>query len=303
MIVKDVKILTIIVTYNGMKWIDKCLSSIIGSSAHSDIYVVDNCSTDDTVAYIETNYPNVIIEKSQTNLGFAKANNVGMRYALDNGYDFVFLLNQDAWVDTTTLEYLTRTFEDNTNVGIATPIHLNGSRSTLDYGFANCMQTLFLMDLYANALQHYYQVPFVNAAAWMISRYCLETVGGFDTLLFHHYEEDQNYCQRVSYHSKRIIVNSCCCICHDREQRDWASYEGRDIWKNQNQNSFFKVEWGDINQHIDIKKKILKNVIRIISFSLAFRWKRAKEYIAENDLLKQIAESRKVNEQTGTSWL
>ena len=58
------KIFTIIVTYNAMKWIDNCIRCLIESTVHTKIIVVDNCSTDKTVEYISTAYPNVIVISS-----------------------------------------------------------------------------------------------------------------------------------------------------------------------------------------------------------------------------------------------
>lgn len=297
------KILTIIVTYNGMPWLDKCLSSIENSDEHSDIYVIDNCSTDNTVQHIKEHYPQVHLFRCNENLGFAKANNLGLRYALDNGYDFAFLLNQDAWVNNDTLTNLVRTFDDNQDIGIASPVHLNGISTTLDFGFASYMQRDFVMDLYMNALKRYYDVPFVNAAAWMLPRQSLEIVGGFDTLLFTHYEEDQNYCQRVRYHKLRIVINTSCTICHDREQRDEKNYEGRTIWQNENKDSFVKVDWGDINRNIDIKSKIKRNKIKILISKMCLKRSAAERFIDENKLLQLIEKSRNANVSRASTWL
>lgn len=71
-------ILTIIVTYNGMKWIDKCIHSVISPSIKSDIFVVDNASSDGTPDYIAKNFPTVLLTRSSKNLGFGAANNIGL---------------------------------------------------------------------------------------------------------------------------------------------------------------------------------------------------------------------------------
>ena len=81
-----------------MKWIDKCLSSILSSSIHLTPIVVDNNSADNTAEYILSDYPNTILIKSHINLGFGQANNKGIQYALQNGATHVLLLNQDAWI-------------------------------------------------------------------------------------------------------------------------------------------------------------------------------------------------------------
>jgi N-acetylglucosaminyl-diphospho-decaprenol L-rhamnosyltransferase len=98
-----VKVVVIIVTYNGAGWIEKCLNSLRNSSLNTDVIVIDNASTDETVSLIENLYPEVELVKRANNLGFGQANNIGLRMALDQNADFVFLLNQDAWIDQDTI--------------------------------------------------------------------------------------------------------------------------------------------------------------------------------------------------------
>ena len=72
------KILTIIVSYNFMPWIDKCLGSMIQSGYPTDILVLDNDSKDETVKTIRERYPQVRLIENHANLGFGKANNIGI---------------------------------------------------------------------------------------------------------------------------------------------------------------------------------------------------------------------------------
>ena len=88
------KVFVIIVSYNGMKWIDKCLNSVLNQG---EVVVVDNNSCDGTVDYIRMNFSLVKILSQTTNYGFGTANNIGISYAMKKGADAVFLLNQDAF--------------------------------------------------------------------------------------------------------------------------------------------------------------------------------------------------------------
>ena len=97
------KILVIIVSYNFERWINRCLGSLRNSSYPADIMVVDNGSNDQTTDIIEKEYPEVRLVKTGQNLGFGKANNIGMKVAMNEGYNCVFLLNQDAWIGTETI--------------------------------------------------------------------------------------------------------------------------------------------------------------------------------------------------------
>ena len=86
----------VIVNYNGLAFLDDCLTSI----AHSDhknltVFLVDNASTDTSMHYVETHYPDVTIIRNENNCLFAKGANIGVRCALEKNPDYIFLLNPD----------------------------------------------------------------------------------------------------------------------------------------------------------------------------------------------------------------
>ena len=296
------RVFAIVVSYNGMKWFDRCLGSLRDSSVPISTIVVDNASNDGSLAYIENHFPEVHLIKAGSNLGFAKANNIGIRYAIENGADYVFLLNQDAWIETDSIQELLNTFEENEGVGIASPIHLNGTCSALDFGFVSYVGSDFVSDAFLQKCEHYYPLSFVNAAAWLVSRECIETVGGFDTLLFYHYGEDGNYCQRVHYHGFKIMLNTKSRICHDREDRRNDDYKFKSVAKRQGfleQNLYL----GNINLDFDFEGRIkkLKRKKKHKEFRLAF--KDAQKVQKELDHLHSIVTSRSINKSKGPHWL
>ena len=215
-----INVAVIIVTYNGIKWIDKCISSLVSSSIALNIIVVDNGSTDETQNALKK-YNIQFIQLSE-NSGFAKANNKGIKLAIEQNCDYVFLLNQDAWVERDTIEKLINIAVSNPEYGVLSPIHLNGSYTALDIKFANylipenCKN--IISDLYMNKLKPVYSADFVNAAAWLIPVECIKKVGFFDPHFFF-YGEDNNYLQRTKYHQYKIGIVPHCTICHDREIR------------------------------------------------------------------------------------
>ena len=297
------EVYAVIVTYNGMRWYDHCLGSLRDSDLHVSTIVVDNASTDNTADYIKENFPDVHLISSGRNLGFAKANNIGIRYAIDNEADYVFLLNQDAWIEKDTLSKLVKTFEENTDAGIVSPIHLNGSYTGLDWGFASYMKPVFVSDLYVKQLKPCYEVPLVNAAAWLLSAHCIKTVGGFDTHLFLHYGEDYNYCQRVKYHSFRILINTRCTICHDREQRKDNEAAYRKIMIEKNPGMMEKVIYGDINIDYNINRILLKKYVFLVLSCLGMSFKRINIYKTSIAALRDVKYSREKNKQIGLTWL
>src|SRR6476469_8833405 len=119
-----VNIFTIIVTYNGSKWIDKCLGSVLNSTVPVRIIVVDNASSDDTPKKIRNGFPEVDLIESPFNSGVCKANNIGIKKAYDLGATHFFLLNQDAWVERDTIEKLVVHQRENREYAVLSPLHL-----------------------------------------------------------------------------------------------------------------------------------------------------------------------------------
>lgn len=218
------KVFVIIVSYNGIYWLKKNIGYIYNESELDlKILLIDNGSTDNYLENIKQNYKDVIVLDNNKNIGFANANNIGIAYALSNNADFVFLLNQDAWVHDNTIKELIRIANSNPEFGILTPIHINGSNTGLDYNFSlqaspdHCKR--FYSDLFMNKLEELYEINFVNAAAWLISKKCLTTVGYFEPNYFM-YGEDDNYIHRAKFHNFKIGIAPKVRIHHDRENRD-----------------------------------------------------------------------------------
>lgn len=205
------KLLTIIVTYNAMRWVDRCLGSVKASSVSSDIFIVDNGSTDGTRDYIAENYPEAILIRSDVNLMFGRANNLGLEYALKNGYDYVYLLNQDAWVVPDAFENLIAASATYPEYGILSPLQMKSDGESYERLFGH----LIIEKMPDGFLKREIcDVGFVQAAHWMLPRRCIETVGGFSPS-FPHYGEDNNYCQRAIFHGFRIGVVPAAKAVHD----------------------------------------------------------------------------------------
>lgn len=202
------KITVVIVTYNGSRWIEKCLTSLKASNCDFETIIVDNFSTDETVRIAEK-FEDVQIIKSEQNLGFGKANNIGIKKALENGAEFVFLLNQDTWVYEDTIADLVAVLESKSEFGIISPLHFSADEQTLDENFSVYYNRKTQNEGFVS------EVPFVNAAAWMVSKYCFEKVGFFEPV-FSHYGEDRNFCDRVKFHGFKIGITDNSKICHDR---------------------------------------------------------------------------------------
>lgn len=284
----------IIVTYNSMQWIDKCLQSTLNSALKAKVVVVDNKSSDATINHIQKNFPDVILLKNDKNLGFGQANNLGISFALKNNADHVFLLNQDAYLIDNALDKLVQFQRDNPTFGILSPIHTDSTQESLDKNFSRYVRfeknPYFYSDFVLNnSLKSVYEVPFVNAAGWLLSRQCLLTVGGFDPLFFH-YGEDDNFCQRVLYHQFKIGVLPKAFMIHDRDDRQLEDLTlfSEVYFKNYEKN--VKVKYANVNSNNDLalKEEINRNKNHFLKSFFKLQFKNVKGYSKKIKLLKSI---------------
>jgi GT2 family glycosyltransferase len=279
----------VVVTYNSIPWIDKCLGSIDFSLY--EVLVVDNNSSDETVQHLQNTYPKVILFEETQNLGFGQANNRGISYALKQGAEHVFLLNQDAYLVGNCLEKLIDFQKRNSNYAVLSPIHTNGSISRIDRNFSNYLTYDRNSDFYSDyvlgkTLKDVYDVPFVNAAGWLLSKECLMKVGGFDPIFFH-YGEDDNYCQRILYHGLKIGVIPDALMIHDREYSKKPNIIMYSDVFFKVQDRRLKVKYANINTYdstnlISFRKKIRKQLIK------AHIKQNRKQIIANKTYLKLI---------------
>ena len=204
------KIAVVIVTFNGAIWIKKNLNSLLNSNYPIDIIIVDNASTDETINIVKQ-FKAIELIQNKSNLGFGKANNIGIDWAIKKGADAIFLLNQDTWIYENTISNLAEALFENPNLGIVSPIHYSADEITLDENF----NTYFNRFKIVEDSESLRIVSFINAAAWLVSKECFSKTGYFDPI-FNHYGEDRNFCERVKYHGFNIGVVKNAAICHDR---------------------------------------------------------------------------------------
>ena len=98
------KIYVIILNWNGRDDTLSCLSSLQEVTTPHNVVVIDNGSTDNSAQVIPSSFSNIHFIKTGDNLGYAEGNNVGIRYALENKADFIFILNNDTTVKPNILE-------------------------------------------------------------------------------------------------------------------------------------------------------------------------------------------------------
>lgn len=109
----------VVLAWNGQSWLPHCLDALLAQRIDEPfrVHVVDNASTDGTVALLRRHYPQVHLVQSERNLGFAGGNNLALEQ-LDGEY--VALLNQDAVPDPGWLAALTQALDTDPGVAAVT---------------------------------------------------------------------------------------------------------------------------------------------------------------------------------------
>ena len=207
------KTLVIIVTWNGMQWVDRCLGSVFSSKAPADAFVADNSSSDGTADYIASKYPAAHLVRNSSNLGFAEANNQGFRYAMENGYDYVYLLNQDAWIGPDTLGTIIEVHAAHPEFGILSPEQMQIDGVSYNPVFE---REVIPSEKPVDAAMGLYEVPFIMAAHWLLPVSTLRKAGFFAEM-FPIYGNDDEYCNRVLYKGLKLGVVMGVKVVHDKQ--------------------------------------------------------------------------------------
>lgn len=126
------KVAVVIPNWNGMDSIGACLDALAEQTEKHHVIVVENASTDGSLELLQTKYPHAELVINSENLGFAGGVNSGIRQAIEQGFEYVALLNNDALVDKKWLKHLVKELDNNKHTGIATSKILNSDGSKLD---------------------------------------------------------------------------------------------------------------------------------------------------------------------------
>lgn len=189
----------IILNWNNAPDTLACLESVLRSDyPNFRILVVDNGSTDGSVAVIRQHYPGVEVLALSENLGYAEGNNMGIRRALAEGTDYVLLLNNDTLVAPDMLRELVAVAAADARVGIAGPLiydlgsperlcaagsYIHWSRGEIEHCGMWCLASEYAVP---DSPQ---PVDFLVGACLLVSHGCLNTVGDFDPAYYLNFED------------------------------------------------------------------------------------------------------------------
>ncbi|UCH92186.1 MAG: glycosyltransferase family 2 protein [Candidatus Aminicenantes bacterium] len=116
------KVIVLLLNWNGRDLMkDSCESYLNNDYPNFEVVMIDNGSTDDSVDYVKTNFPGVIILRNERNLGYSGGFNVGLNYAFNqNNADYVLISNNDVKADHKVISELVKVAESDDTIGFAT---------------------------------------------------------------------------------------------------------------------------------------------------------------------------------------
>ncbi len=201
----------IVVSYNTCNILQQCLMYLeeLTDAFNAQVIIVDNASSDGSAEMVETCFPLYTLIRNQKNLGFACANNQGIRFAKG---EFILLLNSDAFLTAEALQVLIDYAVQHNKVGICGPQLINSDGTwQRSYGLIPSPRSAILDALGFTSLRHvvfkalwkltgdYWRpksVEYVDGACLLIRRAVIEQIGVLDERFFF-FVEDADFCHRA----------------------------------------------------------------------------------------------------------
>lgn len=232
------RVAVIILTYNGIDDTLACLASLAAQDYPAErraLIVVDNASSDTTLERVRALYPWVTLIANGANLGFAAGNNVGLRYALEHGFDYALLLNNDTEGPVDFLRNLVCAAAADPTIGAAGPLITYHERPELIWsagGMIDWRRGTSSMrgigEVAPKQVEPPVDVDFVTGCAILVSREAMARAGILDERFFMYYEETE-WCVRIARAGLRITYVPAARLLHkiplaDRVDRPYVAY-------------------------------------------------------------------------------
>ncbi|WP_418184844.1 glycosyltransferase family 2 protein [Aliarcobacter vitoriensis] len=244
------KICTVVVTYNRYELLKECLDSLINQTYKTDIFVINNASTDGTHTKIKEdgylNNDNLIYKKLDKNLGGAGGFYHGTKFVSENNYDYVWLMDDDAEPELTTLEELLKNTNNKIYSAYAPKVMIGtkekhtlstfGHRGNFDY--INCLPA-FQKPLDINEYKkEKSEIEMASFVGILIPISSVKKVGLPEERFFIHHD-DTEYSLRLITIGKILMVNSV--SIYHKEQRQEEKIQRQFLYSKKNRIKFEKL--------------------------------------------------------------
>ncbi len=217
------KVAVVILNFNGRDFLEKFLPSVVEYSAEYEIFVADNASTDDSVAFLENNFPNIRLIQLPDNQGFAGGYNVALEQI---SAEYYVLLNSDVEVTYNWVQPIIDLMDTNRLIAACQPkIKSFQQKNHFEYagaaggyidwlGYPFCRGRIF--DFFEEDLGQYNdtkEVFWATGACMFVRASVFHQLGGFDANFFAHMEEI-DLCWRMKNAGNQIFYCSDSTVFH-----------------------------------------------------------------------------------------
>jgi len=200
------KIAVVILNWNGKSLLEKFLPAVVAYSDSAQIYVADNASTDDSVLFLQKEYPNIKIVRNSENFGFAKGYNMALKEVNE---PYLVLLNSDVEVTKNWLNSILEVFENEPKTVALQPKILDyknkeyfeyagAAGGFIDkYAFPFCRGRIFsTIEKDEKQYDTAEKIFWASGACLFIRKEIFEKLDGFDEDFFAH-QEEIDLCWRI----------------------------------------------------------------------------------------------------------
>lgn len=209
------RVAIVILNYNGITLLQKYLPTVVQHHGQKNIYIIDNASTDESVAWIQKNFSEITIVQNTHNYGFARGYNEGLKHI---DADYYVLMNNDIRTTENWLSPIIEWMEKNREVAVCMPKLLDDKNPAMfEYagacggfldilGYPFCKGRIFLS---IEKDEHQYdevsEIFWATGACMIIKSDIFKLVGGFDDDFFAHMEEI-DLCWRIKNIGFKVYV-------------------------------------------------------------------------------------------------
>ncbi len=269
------KVFIILLNYEGKKYLVEALKSLYSLKyPHFEVVLVDNNSSDGSLEIALSHFPKITFLKNNHNLGFSAGNNVGIKYALERGAQYILLLNNDTQVESDFLSSLVDVMEKDKQIGIGSPIIFKNKTSEIWFSGGKIdwlrMKTIHKKEKWQ---KDYYHSDFISGCAMLIKTEVFKKIGLLDEDYFL-YWEDADFSVRAKKAGYKLVVSPKSKIYHFEKSNNnldnkiyWLVISGLIFFKKNT--PFWLKPWiavyvlaRRIKNRLDIKKP--KNKIALI---------------------------------------
>lgn len=275
----------VIPNFNGLVYLKDCFNSLRKSDyPNLEIIMVDNGSTDESVAFVERNYPEVKIIRSETNLSYSGGNNLGIQHVTG---EYVVLLNNDTEVTPGWLDPLLEEFESNNQLAACQPKILSmNDRTMFEYagaagGFMDRLGYPFLRGRIFDTLEEdtgQYDDPvnlfWTSGAAMAIRKRVLNETGLLDEDFVLHMEEI-DLCWRMHLLGYRLSIRPDAVIYHHGGGTLGAEKMSK-MYFNHRNSIFMLFKNYSLKRLLWILPiRFILDTVLVVKSAIAFDWKRS----------------------------